>query len=188
MNGSTKVPMAGEIRFYSHNANREYAAFSNFSPHPVTINGREYPTTEHYFQARKFAATDREYSERIRAAETPGAAKRLGSSRAHPLVSTWDTTKERVMKRALRAKFTQHADLRELLLSTGDATLIEAAPRDYYWGHRVLALQNVMGAGNRPEPPGLPAHGGARGAAVCVKKSLPPLFHSPPVFTLWFGR
>ena len=38
------------------------------------------------------------------------------------------------MREALRAKFTQHAALRELLLATGDALLVEHTKNDAYWG------------------------------------------------------
>lgn len=34
----------------------------------------------------------------------------------------------------MRAKFTQHDDLKELLLSTDDATLVEHTANDRYWG------------------------------------------------------
>jgi ribA/ribD-fused uncharacterized protein len=39
------------------------------------------------------------------------------------------------MRDALRAKFTQHQNLKELLLSTGDAKIVEASPTDSYWGN-----------------------------------------------------
>ena len=38
------------------------------------------------------------------------------------------------MRRVLRAKFTQHDDLRALLLTTGGAAIVENAPGDFYWG------------------------------------------------------
>lgn len=38
------------------------------------------------------------------------------------------------MREALRAKFTQHKDLRETLLATGDARLVEHTKNDNYWG------------------------------------------------------
>ncbi len=38
------------------------------------------------------------------------------------------------MLRAVRAKFAQHADLAALLLSTGDALIVERSRRDHYWG------------------------------------------------------
>jgi len=37
------------------------------------------------------------------------------------------------MRDVLRAKFTQHEDLRALLLSTGDAKLVEHTANDSYW-------------------------------------------------------
>jgi ribA/ribD-fused uncharacterized protein len=45
-----------------------------------------------------------------------------------------EQVKEAVMMTALRAKFTQHAKLKRLLLSTGDKILIEHTTNDSYWG------------------------------------------------------
>ncbi|EPX57578.1 hypothetical protein D187_004911 [Cystobacter fuscus DSM 2262] len=39
-----------------------------------------------------------------------------------------------VMRDALRAKFTQHPEMRELRLGTGDAKLVEHTENDDYWG------------------------------------------------------
>jgi ribA/ribD-fused uncharacterized protein len=39
-----------------------------------------------------------------------------------------------VMREALVAKFEQHPELRELLLATGEAKLVEHTERDDYWG------------------------------------------------------
>ena len=36
-----------------------YGCFSNFSPHGFELDGYWWPTNEHYFQAQKFATTDR---------------------------------------------------------------------------------------------------------------------------------
>jgi ribA/ribD-fused uncharacterized protein len=38
------------------------------------------------------------------------------------------------MHEVVLAKFTQHPSLRELLLSTGDALLVEHTAHDSYWG------------------------------------------------------
>ncbi|CAK0770616.1 Riboflavin biosynthesis intermediates N-glycosidase (modular protein) [uncultured Gammaproteobacteria bacterium] len=50
---------------------------------------------------------------------------------------------------SLRAKFTQHEDLRELLLSTGDAKLIESATVDNevnrLWGEVNGVGRNMLG-------------------------------------------
>jgi hypothetical protein len=38
------------------------------------------------------------------------------------------------MLEAVRAKFTQHDDLKAILLGTGDAKLVEHTENDSYWG------------------------------------------------------
>jgi ribA/ribD-fused uncharacterized protein len=49
------------------------------------------------------------------------------------LRADWEAVKDDVMRRALRAKFEQHSKLKSLLLSTGDAELIEHTRNDSYW-------------------------------------------------------
>lgn len=118
------------ILFYR--LNEPYGEFSNFSPHPFRLKDKLWPTTEHYFQAQKFAGTPHE--EEIRLMASPMVAARAGRSRKRPLRADWATAREDVMREALRAKFAQHAALRELLLSTGDARLVEHTTNDSYWG------------------------------------------------------
>lgn len=38
------------------------------------------------------------------------------------------------MRQGVLRKFETHADIREILLATGDEELVENAPNDYYWG------------------------------------------------------
>ena len=109
-----------------------YGEFSNFAPYPVKLRGRTWPTTEHFFQAQKFAGS--EHEDVIRKARSPMTAAHLGRSRKLPLRKDWESAKDNIMREALRAKFTQHADLRALLLGTGDAVLVERAAKDRYWG------------------------------------------------------
>jgi len=127
------------IRFYSKKANPKYAALSNFSAHPITIDGVEWPATEHYYQAQKYAVyadplPHQKHRELIRTTKNPIKAKSLGRCKDPPIRSDWETAKDGVMLKALRAKFSQHQDMQELLLETGDKTLEEASPTDYYWG------------------------------------------------------
>lgn len=118
------------IRFYR--TTDDYGEFSNFSRHSIWLDDARWPTSEHYFQAQKFH--DTAYRERIRRAHSPMDAANLGRDRKQKLRSDWESIKVAVMHRALRAKFTQHAELRELLLSTGEATLVEHTDNDSYWG------------------------------------------------------
>jgi ribA/ribD-fused uncharacterized protein len=122
--------MARRILFYA--VAQDYGAFSNFAPYPITLHGKRWPTSEHYFQAQKF--DEPKVREAIRRVKSPSEAARTGRDRKHRLRRDWDSARVGVMREALRAKFTQHADLRELLLSTGDAAIVEHTERDDYWG------------------------------------------------------
>jgi ribA/ribD-fused uncharacterized protein len=117
------------IHFYSTTG--EYGCFSNFSKHPVFLKGKRWPTSEHYFQAQKFAGTEHEKA--VRHCKTAREAANLGRSRKLPLRRDWESVKDQIMLDALRAKFTQHEELKEILLGTGDARLVEHTPNDSYW-------------------------------------------------------
>jgi ribA/ribD-fused uncharacterized protein len=118
------------IRFYS--VGDAYGEFSNFALFPITLQGARWPTTEHFFQGQKF--DDARYRETIRKANTPMIAARLGRDRKQKLRRDWESVKVSVMREALRAKFTQHPELRALLLSTCDTKLVEHTENDAYWG------------------------------------------------------
>ena len=61
-------------------------------------------------------------------------AARMGRDRKRKLRRDWESAKGNVMRVALMAKFTQHPELKRLLLETGDAKLIEHTTNDSYWG------------------------------------------------------
>ncbi len=46
----------------------------------------------------------------------------------------WEIVKTNIMRQAVLKKFLTHADIREVLLTTGDQLLVENSPRDYFWG------------------------------------------------------
>jgi hypothetical protein len=119
------------IEFYSKKP--EFKELSNFYAAPFSLDGKTWPSVEHYFQAMKFP-TDPAYQETIRQIKTPQSAKSLGSSKEHPIRPDWDSVREEVMKKALEAKFTQNEALKQILLSTKGKELVEASPTDIYWG------------------------------------------------------
>ena len=122
--------MTTDIRFYSVSA--EYGELSNFAAYPIKLRGKTWPTVEHFFQAQKFAAPKDQ--EEIRKANTPMIAARLGRDRKRKLRRDWESVKIGVMREAVEAKFRQHDELRELLLATGDAKLVEHTENDDFWG------------------------------------------------------
>ena len=122
--------MTQTIKFYS--VSDKYGEFSNFAEYSITIKKKRYPTTEHYFQSQKFA--DKKDQEQIRKANSPMLAASMGRDRKRKLRRDWDSARLNVMREALLAKFTQHDELRELLLSTGTAKIVEHTEKDPYWG------------------------------------------------------
>lgn len=118
-----------KIEFYK--IKDPYGDFSNFSHHPIVLKGKAWPTTEHYFQAQKFAGT--EHEEAVQCASGPRAAAEIGRRRDLPLRKDWEQVKESVMKDALLAKIQQYPKIGELLLSTGDAEIVEHTENDNYW-------------------------------------------------------
>lgn len=119
------------IYFYS-SREKPYGCFSNFSAHGLTLDGVWWATSEHYFQAQKFVGTP--HADQIRQVKLPKDAARLGRQRTRPLRPDWEAVKDDVMRKGVLRKFETHADIRDILLSTGNQDLVENAPGDYYWG------------------------------------------------------
>lgn len=118
------------INFYK--VRDAWGCFSNFYEAPIELDGKIWPTSEHYFQAQKFAGTPHE--EEIRLMTEPQKAADAGRERHRPLRKDWEQVKDGIMRKAVYAKFTQYPELREELLRTGNATIVEHTKNDKYWG------------------------------------------------------
>lgn len=109
-----------------------FGCFSNFSRHPITIEGKKWMTTEHWYQAQKFE--DTELREKVRLAGSPWVAAQIGRDPELPLRPDWEQIKVAVMEQALRYKVEQNPEVKEILLyKTGDDEIVEHTPRDHYW-------------------------------------------------------
>ena len=122
--------MSDVINFYS--VSDDYGELSNFALYPIKIKGKVWPTSEHYFQAMKFES-QKDQAE-IRKAKTPMEAAKKGRDRKRKLRKNWESSKDNVMREAVLQKFSQHENLKELLLSTGSSKLVEHTENDKYWG------------------------------------------------------
>lgn len=120
------------MTIYFYTVREAYGCFSNFSLHGFMLDELYWCTSEHYFQAQKFLETF--HREKIRQAVTPKVAAQMGRERNRPLRSDWEQVKDNVMRKAVLRKFENHADIREILLSTGNEEIVENSPIDYYWG------------------------------------------------------
>lgn len=106
----------------------EYYFLSNFYNAFVRYNDLTFKNNEAAFQAMKCPERASEFCNLYGA-----AAKRLG--RRIQLRKDWGTVKEQIMYAICLAKFIQNSDLRELLIRTGDALLIEGNNwNDREWG------------------------------------------------------
>ncbi len=123
----------------------QWKDFSNLASYPIELCGEVWKSTEHYYQFRKFEGSDPEYAQRIKEAPTPRDAKIL-SLQNNNYPDNWDSIKVEVLKEAVRTKFESYPELEKLLLSTGEEELIEANPKDYFWGEgKDGSGRNMMG-------------------------------------------
>ena len=118
-----------EIKFYK--VNDDYGFMSNFAPYPFSDGRKNWPTSEHYFQAQKFLVPL--IQEKIRQIVSPMDAALEGRNRQNPLRTDWEEVKDKVMLQALRMKFSQNPEIAKGLVATGDAILIEHTRNDDYW-------------------------------------------------------
>ena len=139
------------ITFYRANE-QPFGVFSNLYRRQVTVEERSYPTADHAYQSLK--PRDPRVRDWLMAAPTPS----LVALAAHVLPSEadsveimgrtadallgfhtrpgWSRLRFPWMLQCLRAKFAQHQDLRELLLSTGARQIVEAGRIDDDAGRR----------------------------------------------------
>lgn len=122
--------MTATLYFY-----RTAHPFSNFHPSVFTDGGETYRWAEQYLMARKAALFgDEATRQAILRATSPGECKALGRRVTPFSEGAWMEARFGAALDMLRLKFGQNAALRQVLLETGDAELVEAAANDRIWG------------------------------------------------------
>jgi len=136
-----------EIPFYRA-SEKPYGVFSNLYKREIDFEDEVFVTSEHAYQAGK--ARKPAVKKWLMDAPSPS----LLAMAAHGLyywdvAPGWSKIKFDRMRAVLRAKFTQHEDLRETLLGTGDARLVESAtvdnPVNRLWGEVNGVGKNTLG-------------------------------------------
>jgi len=169
------------IPFYSHSRNGEVMTekgkkfwenkidtriFSNLYECKCDIEGKNWDSTEHYFQIYKYCEGDRNFMEKLNSGEVASFGQRRlhlkskhlqiiaqlekegkaiplkpdgehykSDDKASPvlMIKDWDKVKIDVMYKAIKAKFSQHSEMKEMLLATGNGWLIEHTKNDFQW-------------------------------------------------------
>ena len=111
------------------------ACLSQWYPCSFVVDGMTYQTAEQYMMAEKARLFgDAATFEKIMTAPGPREFKALGRTVAGFDPAVWNGHKSDIVLRGSLAKFSQNAELREYLLGTGNAVLVEASPYDRIWG------------------------------------------------------
>ncbi len=145
-----KVPEASEkpeAVFFWHE-NELNGEFSNWYRRKFVIDDFEYLYVEQYMMAQKAKLfhDHTRYTAILRATD-PWECKDLGRQVTPFDAKVWNAVRFDIVKAGNRAKFAQNPDLKERLLSTGEAILAEASPKDRIWG---IGLDAKTASGMEP--------------------------------------
>ncbi|WP_432169384.1 NADAR family protein [Streptomyces sp. 1222.5] len=102
----------------------------NDYPAPITVGEVGHPSVTHAYWALSVARP--EIAAAVSAADTAAAAR--GIAAGAPRREGWEQVRVAVMTRLLHAKFEQHPGLADILLATGDATVIYDDVDSAFWG------------------------------------------------------
>ncbi|GAA3014605.1 hypothetical protein GCM10020229_27260 [Kitasatospora albolonga] len=110
-------------------------------PAPITVADAVHPSAAHAYWALSAAEPDDRRA--ISAAGSAAAARTLAGGVARR--EGWEGVRTAVMTSLLRAKYDQHPGLAEILLATGDATVIYDDMDSEYWGDNTGRGRNWSG-------------------------------------------
>ena len=105
---------------------------SSYAPFAFELDGAQWPTVEHYYQAMKFE--DAAYREAIRSAATPKEAAKLGKNRLRKRRKDWKNNTVIYMTRGSYIKCRQYPEVAAALMESGDTEIAELNSYDYFWG------------------------------------------------------
>ena len=114
----------------------KYGEFSNWYPAEFDYAGVHFYNVEQYMMYYK-ALTFRAYdlAARILKTKDPAECKKLGRSQIDGFdAHLWDDISRIIVRRGIKAKFSQNPEIQKTLLSTGNALLAECSPYDKIWG------------------------------------------------------
>ncbi len=108
---------------------------SNWGPAEFNHKGLKFHNSEQaYMWEKAMYFNDKEIAQQILENDNPSTAKNLGRKVKNFNAESWDGAGYEYMIDVCYAKFKQNPELAEVLLATGDKTLVEGSPYDKIWG------------------------------------------------------
>ena len=118
-----------------HNPDEENGYLSNWYLSNFIVKGIEYSSMEQFMMHQKaIYFCDEEIAEQILATNDVSHIKKLGRLVSGYEDHIWNGIRQIIVYEGLLAKFSQNINLKEKLLSTGSAILVECAVKDRIWG------------------------------------------------------
>ena len=121
----------------------KYAKYlSASSAHMIEYKGVIYPTVEHAYHCQRY--TDPKIIEIMKSARSPQKAWEASQQYKSKQVPDWDSKKILIMEDLCKTKLTQHEDVKNALLASGDDLILKDYP-DSFWGIGLDGGRNEMG-------------------------------------------
>ena len=133
--GSVQGEQAPTMIGFFHE-NESYGCFSNWYPAEFDYAGRHFANSEQFMMYHKVLMFHKyDLADQILRTSDPAKCKKIAGQKFpefHP--ELWEKTCRTIVKRGVKAKFSQNEDILKILLSTENALLAECSPYDKKWG------------------------------------------------------
>ncbi len=131
-----KLMIAGQkmAAVFFHKPEEPYGCLSNWYPSPFDLDGIHFSSAEQYIMYRKcMLFGDEPSAKAVLATNDPKQQQAIGRNASGYMETVWAGARQMAAFRALMAKFSQNENLKQKLLDTGDAYLVECAGSDKVW-------------------------------------------------------
>lgn len=133
---SVTINSTGERFILFYGANNPNGVCSNFYPSAFEIDGKTFKFVEQYMMYEKAVMFgDFKTAKMILLSVKPSACKSLGRQVKNYNDVVWSACREKVVERAVRAKFTQNLELKKWMQGLDRIDyFVECSPTDRIWG------------------------------------------------------
>ena len=119
---------------YFHLPDEPHGYLSNWHISPFDLDGQHFTSTEQYIMYRKcMTFGDTASASAVLQTDDTAQQKKIGRNAAGYIDRVWAGVRQMIAVRGLLAKFSQNDDLKQKLLDTDNAVLVECAGKDTTW-------------------------------------------------------